>query len=66
LSGDQTWLDQRNEVYRQRRDAVLSGLKQIGLQPATPHASLYVWTPAPAGWNASSSPRVRWTRRESA
>ena len=50
LSGDQTWLDQRNEVYRQRRDAVLSGLKQIGLQPATPQASLYVWTPAPAGW----------------
>ena len=50
LSGDQSWLDQRNEVYRQRRDAVLSGLKQIGLEPATPQASLYVWTSAPAGW----------------
>jgi LL-diaminopimelate aminotransferase len=51
LSGDQSWLEERNQVYRQRRDAVLGGLKQIGLQPRTPQASLYVWTPAPSGWD---------------
>jgi LL-diaminopimelate aminotransferase len=51
LSGDQSWLEGRNQIYRQRRDAVLNGLKQIGLQPRTPLASLYVWTPAPSGWD---------------
>ncbi len=49
MTGDQEWLWERNEIYRQRRDILLDGLRQAGLNPATPQASLYVWCPVPAG-----------------
>jgi len=50
LTGDQAWLEERNEVYRQRRDVVLGGLKELGLKVQQPEASLYIWTPVPEGW----------------
>jgi LL-diaminopimelate aminotransferase len=49
MTGDQEWLWERNEIYRQRRDILLDGLRSVGLNPATPKASLYVWSPVPAG-----------------
>jgi LL-diaminopimelate aminotransferase len=52
LTGDQGWLEERNEVYRQRRDVVLAGLKELGLMVRQPDASLYVWTPVPEGWSS--------------
>jgi LL-diaminopimelate aminotransferase len=52
LTGDQSWLLERNEIYRQRRDVVVAGLRQMGLAAALPRASLYVWSPVPAGWNS--------------
>jgi LL-diaminopimelate aminotransferase len=52
MTGDQSWLEQRNEVYRQRRDIVWAGLKKLGLVARKPDASLYVWTPIPQGWTS--------------
>jgi LL-diaminopimelate aminotransferase len=52
LTGDQSWLEQRNEVYRQRRDVLLAGLKELGLAVRKPDASLYVWSPVPGGWTS--------------
>lgn len=52
LQGDQTWLVERNEIYRRRRDAVVSGLRALGLPVRAPRASLYVWSPVPAGWSS--------------
>jgi LL-diaminopimelate aminotransferase len=52
LTGDQSWLEKRNEVYRQRRDVVLAGLKKLGLAVRKPDASLYVWSPVPEGWTS--------------
>ena len=52
LTGDQTWLAERNEIYRQRRDVVVASLRRIGLAVPVPRASLYVWSPTPAGWNS--------------
>jgi len=54
LNGDQFWLEERNDVYRQRRDTVLAGLKKLGLAVRKPDASLYVWTPVPGGWTSES------------
>jgi len=51
LSGDQSWLVDRNNIYQQRRDALLAGLHAAGLDAATPRASLYVWAAIPPGWN---------------
>jgi LL-diaminopimelate aminotransferase len=52
LTGDQSWLEPRNQVYRQRRDVVMAGLKQIGLKADIPDASLYVWSQIPGGWKS--------------
>jgi LL-diaminopimelate aminotransferase len=52
MTGDQSWLPPRNEVYRQRRDVVIQALQNIGLEAAVPKASLYVWNQVPAGMSS--------------
>lgn len=52
MTGDQSWLEDRNEVYRQRRDLLLQALRKIGLKPETPRASLYIWCPVPEGFSS--------------
>jgi LL-diaminopimelate aminotransferase len=37
------WIDQRNDVYRQRRDALLSALPEVGLLPRKSPATMYIW-----------------------
>lgn len=54
MTGDQSWLVERNQVYEQRRDVVVSSLKSLGLPAARPKASIYVWSPVPAGWTAEA------------
>jgi LL-diaminopimelate aminotransferase len=49
LNGDPSWIAERNEVYRRRRDLLVDGLRAMGLPAARPLASLYVWSPVPAG-----------------
>jgi LL-diaminopimelate aminotransferase len=49
LTGDQAWVAQRNEVYKERRDLMLSGIRRLGLQAQTPAASFYIWAQIPAG-----------------
>ncbi len=51
LSGDQSWLAERNQIYQQRRDAMMRGLEAAGLRASTPRASLYVWAATPKGWS---------------
>ena len=52
MCGDQTWLKGRNEVYLQRRDVALQGLRALGLDVEKPLGSIYVWSPVPAGWSS--------------
>jgi LL-diaminopimelate aminotransferase len=54
LMGDQSWLDARNQIYADRRDVVVRALREMGLNPQEPQASLYVWCPLPEGWTSSS------------
>jgi LL-diaminopimelate aminotransferase len=49
LTGDQSWVEQRNLVYRRRRDILVQGLRQIGFEVQEPQASLYIWCPVPSG-----------------
>ncbi len=53
LTGDQGWLTERNEIYRQRRDMILEALPQLGMQAGTPRASLYIWARVPQGYTAA-------------
>jgi LL-diaminopimelate aminotransferase len=49
LTGDQSWLVQRNDVYRRRRDLVLEALEEVGVQAEKPMAGLYIWARVPEG-----------------
>ncbi|RPI58850.1 MAG: aminotransferase class I/II-fold pyridoxal phosphate-dependent enzyme [Chloroflexi bacterium] len=49
LTGDQGWLTERNEIYRQRRDMILAALPELGMGAETPQASLYIWARVPKG-----------------
>jgi LL-diaminopimelate aminotransferase len=52
MCGDQGWLAQRNEIYRQRRDAAVQALRQMGFIAALPNASIYIWSDIPTGWSS--------------
>jgi len=47
LTGDQAWLAERNEIYRERRDLVVAGARAAGLSAETPAAAMYIWARLP-------------------
>jgi LL-diaminopimelate aminotransferase len=49
LRGDNDWQAARNEIYRERRDLVVAGVRAAGLQADTPSAAIYVWARLPEG-----------------
>jgi LL-diaminopimelate aminotransferase len=52
LCGDQGWVAQRNRVYKERRDLMLSGLRRLGLHAQIPQATFYVWAQIPDGYSS--------------
>lgn len=49
LTGDQTWLAGRNQIYQERRDIILETIRNAGLSAHTPPASIYIWAKLPDG-----------------
>jgi LL-diaminopimelate aminotransferase len=47
LTGPQTCVQQMRQVYQERRDIVVSGLRSLGWRVDPPRASIYVWAPVP-------------------
>ncbi len=52
LTGDQSFMEERNMVYQKRRDLVVATLREIGMEATPPRASLYVWAPVPKGYTS--------------
>jgi LL-diaminopimelate aminotransferase len=48
------WLEQRNEIYKRRRDLLLEGCRVLGMRAHTPHAGLYVWAAVPEGFSSKA------------
>jgi LL-diaminopimelate aminotransferase len=48
LSGDQSWLEDRNSIYKKRRNLVVDGLLTAGFTLEVPKAALYIWAKLPA------------------
>jgi LL-diaminopimelate aminotransferase len=44
LNGPQDCIREMNGVYKERRNALLAGLKELGLEVKPPKATFYVWT----------------------
>jgi LL-diaminopimelate aminotransferase len=51
LTGDQSWLAERNLIYQRRRDIVLDWLPGLGMSARVPKGALYVWAKVPDGLN---------------
>jgi LL-diaminopimelate aminotransferase len=49
LTGDQSWLEERNAIYEERRDIVYEGLVKAGFEVEKPKAALYLWAKVPQG-----------------
>ena len=49
LNGPTDFMSPRNKMYQERRDVVVKGLKEIGLEVEEPKATFYVWAGLPQG-----------------
>ena len=49
----QKWIDGNNEIYRKRRNRMVTVLRSMGLHVNEPKAGLYVWAKAPEGWKSA-------------
>ena len=52
LESDQGCVTEMQKIYQERRDALISGLRSIGLNPEPPKATFYVWCPIPAKYKS--------------
>ncbi len=55
IYGDQGWLEERNAIYRQRRNLIVNTLQELGFDCPAPRASLYVWARLPQAWGERSA-----------
>lgn len=55
LNGDQQYVADLRDLYRQRRDVLIEGLSRAGWQAPVPTASMYVWAPIPERFRAGGS-----------
>ena len=51
LTGDQSWIAERNAIYQKRRDVGVAGLRAAGFTVESPAGSLFLWPQVPAGVN---------------
>lgn len=47
ITGDQSWLEDRNAIYEGRRDVVFEGLTKAGFEVEKPKAAIYLWAKVP-------------------
>ena len=52
LSSSQQCVDDMNKIYQERRDVLIKGLNEMGLDVKAPKATFYVWTPIPDGYTS--------------
>jgi len=45
LNGQTDFMESRNQMYQDRRDAVISGLRKCGIQLESPKGTFYIWSP---------------------
>lgn len=53
LEASQESVEQMKLVYQERRDVLVSGLKECGLEVENPKATFYVWITVPKGYNSA-------------
>ena len=54
LSLDDSVTDALRKIYQERRDTLVPGLKQLGLEVDPPPAAFYIWVTVPKGYTSAS------------
>jgi len=49
LNGTANFMEQRNLMYQKRRDVVIAGLRECGIDVDSPKGTFYIWAPLPEG-----------------
>lgn len=52
LNGPIDFMEERNRIFQKRRDVVVQGLRDIGLEVESPKATFYVWSTIPKGYTS--------------
>lgn len=52
LNGPTDFMEPRNQVFRKRRDVVVRGLQDAGLEVQSPEATFYIWSTIPKGFTS--------------
>jgi LL-diaminopimelate aminotransferase len=52
LNGPVDFKNERNRVFQERRDVVVKGLREIGLEVDAPRATFYIWSTVPKGYTS--------------
>lgn len=55
LTADQSWIEERNLIYKTRRDIITTALKQAGFGVTPPPAAIYIWAKLPQGETDSTA-----------
>ena len=53
LGCDDGFMKERNQMFQERRDVVVRGLKDIGIDLNPPKATFYIWAEVPDGFSNS-------------
>ena len=54
LESDDRFTDGLRTIYQERRDVLVGGLKELGLELDSPRAAFYVWIAVPKGFTSES------------
>jgi len=54
LEGNQACVSEMIEIYEARRDLMVHGLEEAGLETITPRATFYLWVQVPQGYSSTS------------
>ncbi len=52
LTGDDRCIEENCRIYKERRDTLIKGLKEVGLKAEEPKATFYVWCEVPEGYTS--------------
>jgi LL-diaminopimelate aminotransferase len=53
LKGATDFMDERNKMFEERRDVVVKGLSEAGIEAENPKATFYIWAGIPEGFGNS-------------
>jgi LL-diaminopimelate aminotransferase len=54
LESDQSCVREMQKTYSERRDILVSGLRELGLNTPLPKATFYIWTQVPQGYTSQN------------